>query len=181
VPESVPGPKRRSGSFGKLERTWFQFETFEPGSQIAFNWATVRRRPVVLQVDDVRESVDSNLELDVLDAIRLASDFLFLVDLTRGIREIRLTGAEALETTAGARDPDGDVGAAGRPEVLGSFRHERPDRARAVRGNRPAATAVATAAARSHESEDGQGREKRNSITCGHAASVSGCQPRREA
>ena len=74
--------------------------------------------PVVLRVDDVRESVGRDAELDVLDAVLLADRDLFLVDLSRGVREVGLTDAEALEPAAGAGDADGDVDACRFLEVL---------------------------------------------------------------
>jgi hypothetical protein len=43
VPESVPGPKSLSGTFGNPERTSLQLSTFEPVSQIFFSSATVRQ------------------------------------------------------------------------------------------------------------------------------------------
>ncbi len=67
------------------------------------------RRPVVLEVHDVRQRIGRNTELDVLDAVLLADRRLVLVDRARRIRDVGLPDAEALEAAAGAGDADGDV------------------------------------------------------------------------
>src|SRR6185436_1420212 len=87
------------------------------------------RRPVVLLVDDDRERVVRNLELDVLDALGHARLLLLLLDWARGVGDVGLAGAEALEAAAGAGDPDRHLDAAVLLlELLGGTGDERADR-----------------------------------------------------
>src|SRR6185503_4137496 len=68
------------------------------------------RGEVVVLVGDDGDRIDRDLELDVLDAVVRAKRCLFvLLDGTRGVRDIGLARAEALEAAACAGNPDGDV------------------------------------------------------------------------
>ena len=132
------------------------------------------RRPVVLEVDDVRQRVGRDAELDVLDAVLLADRRLLLVDRARGIRDVGLPDAEALEAAAGARDADGDVAAAGRLPVLGGLGGERADGARSVGGDQ-APTARRVVVATTTDGDESQKRracEHRENCACSHAASL---------
>jgi hypothetical protein len=102
---------------------------FESGSQIFFSWSTVRH-----VVHDDRDAIVGDLELGVLNAVLLADGHLLvLLDGTRGVGDVGLAGAEALEAAARARDSDRhlDVGVL-RLELLGSSGDERTNRARPV-------------------------------------------------
>ncbi len=112
-------------------------------------------RPVVLDVDDVRQRVGRDPQLDVFDPGVRAQSLLLLVDRPRRIGEVGLARAEALEPAAGARDPDSHVDVLLRLEVLCGLRDERPDRARAVCGDRSAAPLTATARAEEDDRERG--------------------------
>ena len=90
--------------------------------------------PVVRGVDDDRERVDADLELGVLDAGLFADRDLFLVvDRARGVRDVGLAGAEALEAAAcsGRADFDVDAGLL-LAEGGGSSSRQGAYRARAV-------------------------------------------------
>jgi hypothetical protein len=91
-------------------------------------------RPVVLGVDGHRQRVDGDLKLRVLDAVLLTDRrLLVLLDRARGVRDVRLPVAEALEATTGAGGSHRHVHA-GLPfaEELRRGRREGSDRARAV-------------------------------------------------
>ena len=67
----------------------------------------------------------------------LAGRGLLRLDRPRGVGDVGLAGAEALEAAAGAGHADRDVDArVGRAEALGRELHERPDGARAVGADR---------------------------------------------
>ncbi len=84
-------------------------------------------------VHDHRQRVVRDLELDRLDPGALTDRRLVLLDLPRGVRQVRLAAAEALEAAAGAGDANRhlDVGVV----LLESLRRrggERPDGAGSV-------------------------------------------------
>ncbi len=90
--------------------------------------------PVVFRVDDDRQRVERDRQLDVFDT-RLAAGFhLFGRDRTRGIRHVRLAPAELLEAAARTRHADShaDLAALGNLELLGKRLGDREHGARAV-------------------------------------------------
>ena len=140
--------------------------------------------PVVVLVHDDREGVVRDLELDVVDAGVLADRRFFVLDRARGVGEVGLAAAEALEAAAGAGDADRDLDARLLAlELLRRRRRVRADRARAVRldpagevaaagaggRRRPARVLVAAASAAAAGEQDEQAEQERNS---GHRFSV---------
>src|SRR5690606_41858591 len=65
--------------------------------------------PVVLGVDDDRESIDRHAKFGHLDAVLSAGIDLFLFDWARGVGDLDLAVAELFEAAAGAGEADGDL------------------------------------------------------------------------
>ena len=104
MPESVPGPKSFSSSSGKLGSTWFQLFTFEPGSQIFFSCSTVRHVAQSLSLLTTTVSASfATWNSTYSTPFVLADRRLLVLDRARGVREVGLAAAEALEAAAGAR------------------------------------------------------------------------------
>jgi hypothetical protein len=107
VPESVPAPKRLSFSSGidvlpaRDLRLWF------PDRLELLHRQTLR--PRVVFVDNDRDAVVGDLELEEGDAVFLAELPLVVLDLPRRVREVGLIAAEALEPTARSGHPDRDA------------------------------------------------------------------------
>ena len=92
--------------------------------------------PVVVGVDDDGEAVVGDGDLDELDAVR-GADFGFGgLDRARGVGDVGLADAEALEAAAGAGDADGDAHVGVEDAELGGHRlGDREDGAGAVDGD----------------------------------------------
>ena len=89
--------------------------------------------PVVVGVDDDSEAVVGDGNLDEVDVV-LVADFDFgVLDRTRGVGDVGLARAEALEAAAGAGDADGDAdGGVEDAELCGHRLGDREDGAGAV-------------------------------------------------
>ena len=112
MPESTPAPNRWISWSGQPARTWFQRsdlalrgrlpELLELGDRH-------RRRPGVLRVDDDRQAVVGDRQLDELHAGLRAGLALGRADRPRRVGDVDLVAAELLEAAAGAGDADGDA------------------------------------------------------------------------
>ncbi len=143
VPDSSPGPTTERARSGKV--------VFEPSSLASAAASVHFAKPVdsgpisayrsakLRQVTAVSDGLVMTVmpsyaifELDELDAGGVAEGLLFVLDRARGVADVGLTGAEALEAVAGARTFDRVVEArVGLLECRGDPGRDRLDRRRA--------------------------------------------------
>ncbi len=124
--------------------------------------------PVVRLVDDDREAVVGDRDLDVLDAVLDRCLVLLLLDRAGRVGDVGLADGEALEAAAGARDADGHADLRSRlRELLGHGLGDGIDGGRAVDLDRSGQLAQVLFAGVAHGAKQGECRE-RNEVLVVH-------------